>query len=143
MTLQIYLERYLSKLGTLDPRPWLKQGWTRLYSRQGQAVKSIKELKQGDHLEAQLIDGRIALEVKQEKNKMDQSDLMESQTFNKMVARIESIIGNISKENIDLDEVLSQTEEGYKILKSMKLKLEDAKLKIEQLKKEYQPGAEG
>ena len=74
---------------------------------------------------------------------MDQSDLMESQTFNKMVARIESIIGNISKENIDLDEVLSQTEEGYKILKSMKLKLEDAKLKIEQLKKEYQPGAEG
>lgn len=72
---------------------------------------------------------------------MDQNPI-ESQSFNKMVNRIEGIINRISGENIDLDEVLSQTEEGYKVLKSMKLKLEDAKNKIEQLKQEYQPGQE-
>ena len=72
---------------------------------------------------------------------MDKSTI-ESQSFNKMVNRIEGIISRISGDNIDLDEVLSQTEEGYKVLKSMKLKLEDAKNKIEQLKQEYQPGGD-
>ena len=67
---------------------------------------------------------------------------IESQSFNKMVSRIEGIISRISGDNIDLDEVLAQTEEGYKVLKSMKLKLEDAKNKIEQLKQEYQPGSD-
>ncbi len=73
---------------------------------------------------------------------MSQSNPIESQSFNKMVGKIEKIIKNISSENIDLDQVLAETEEGYKLLKSMKSKLEETKCKIEQLKEEYQPSSE-
>lgn len=70
---------------------------------------------------------------------MTQPKELESQTFNNMVIKIEKIIENISSDKVDLDDVLDKTEEGYKILKSMKLKLEEAKTKIEQLKDEYNP----
>ena len=70
---------------------------------------------------------------------MSQIKENEAQSFNKMVVKIEGIIERISSDHIDLDEVLEHTEEGYKLLKSMKSKLEDAKSKIEQLKEEYHP----
>ena len=63
----------------------------------------------------------------------------ESESFQKMVSDVESIITRISSQNIDLDEVLEQTEEGYKLLSSMKKRLSDAKERIEQLKLEYEP----
>jgi|LakMenEpi03Aug12_release.lakeMendotaPanAssembly.Ray.scaffolds.fasta_scaffold426328_2 exodeoxyribonuclease VII small subunit len=65
----------------------------------------------------------------------------ESESFQKMVSDVESIITRISSQNIDLDEVLEQTEEGYKLLSSMKKRLSDAKERIEQLKLEYEPDA--
>jgi|GEM_PF-7134365 len=63
----------------------------------------------------------------------------ESESFQKMVSDVEKIITRISSHNIDLDEVLEQTEEGYKLLSSMKKRLSDAKERIEQLKLEYEP----
>lgn len=63
----------------------------------------------------------------------------ESESFQKMVSDVENIITKISSNNIDLDEVLEQTEEGYKLLSSMKQRLADAKERIEQLKLEYEP----
>ena len=63
----------------------------------------------------------------------------ESENFQKMVTDVESIITQISSNNIDLDEVLEKTEQGYKLLASMKGRLKEAKDKIEQLKLEYEP----
>ena len=63
----------------------------------------------------------------------------ESQSFQKMVTDVESIITEISSNNIDLDEVLEKTEKGYKLLASMRVRLKEAKDKIEQLKVEYEP----
>ena len=62
-----------------------------------------------------------------------------SASFQKMVTDVENIITQISSNNIDLDEVLEKTEEGYKLLASMKGRLKEAKSKIEQLKSEYEP----
>lgn len=73
---------------------------------------------------------------------MNQHEENKSHTFNNMVTKIENIIAEISSNRIDLDDVLEKTEEGYKLLKSMKHKLEDAKSKIEQLKNEYNPSDE-
>ena len=63
----------------------------------------------------------------------------QSESFNQMISKIEGIIAEMSSQDVDLDDVLSKTEEGYKLLKSMKEKLEEAKEKIEQLKNDYDP----
>ena len=70
---------------------------------------------------------------------MTQKKMNESENFQKMVTDVESIITQISSNNIDLDEVLEKTEQGYKLLASMKGRLKEAKDKIEQLKLEYEP----
>lgn len=66
----------------------------------------------------------------------------ESQSFQKMVTEVESIITQISSNHIDLDEVLEKTEQGYKLLSSMRERLKEAKDKIEQLKTDYEPAEE-
>lgn len=63
----------------------------------------------------------------------------ESVSFQKMVTDVENIITKISSNGASLDEVLEKTEEGYKLLASMRGRLKDAKNKIEQLKAEYEP----
>ena len=70
---------------------------------------------------------------------MMEKNMNESESFQKMVTDVESIITQISSSNIDLDEVLEKTEQGYKLLASMKGRLKEAKDKIEQLKTEYEP----
>lgn len=63
MDLSLKLQSFFTELKALDPRPWLKLGWTRLYSGQGELVKSIKDLKSGDKIEAQLLDGRVHMDI--------------------------------------------------------------------------------
>jgi exonuclease VII large subunit len=60
------MERILADLDKvfagLDPRPWLRQGWTQLFSGTHQ-IKSIGDLKLNSALRARLVDGTVDLIV--------------------------------------------------------------------------------
>ena len=67
------LEKFMTRITSLDPRPWLKAGWTRLYNKEGSVVKSVEFLDESDALEAQLIDGRVNLKITSVKKRKDLS----------------------------------------------------------------------
>lgn len=64
---QLSLESYRARLGSLDPRPWLTKGWTQIYRRDGQLVKSVETLSVSEEVEARFVDGKASFEVKEVK----------------------------------------------------------------------------
>lgn len=54
-----------SLLQNKDPRPWIKQGWTQLWSSHQSQIFSVKQLAQGETLKARLEDGVVELVVHQ------------------------------------------------------------------------------
>ena len=67
------------------------------------------------------------------------SSVKESVKYQTMIKKVEKICADISKQDIDLDEMLGKVEEGYSLLKSMRGRLDQAKDKVDQLKAEYEP----
>lgn len=50
------------RLTQLDPKPWLKEGWTQLVSA-GKKITSIHDVEIGDHLTARVVDGTFTLKI--------------------------------------------------------------------------------
>jgi exodeoxyribonuclease VII large subunit len=51
-----------TRLTSLDPKPWLERGWTRL-SVGGETIDSVRRLRKGMHVHARLKDGPVTLVV--------------------------------------------------------------------------------
>lgn len=63
------------------------------------------------------------------------SNTKEELSFEEAVKNLENIIENLESGDIDLAELIDQYENGSKLLKTCKQRLEEAELKIELLRK--------
>ena len=63
--------------------------------------------------------------------------MKESEKYQIMITKVESIIRSIDHDKVDLDEMLTKVEEGYKLIHKMRERLKDAKNKVEELKSQY------
>ena len=64
------LDKFLFNIQKVDPRPWMKQGYTRLKKDSGGKIiniSSVEEVSDGDSLEAGFIDGVLKLRVESKK----------------------------------------------------------------------------
>lgn len=72
--LGLLFESFQAKLLSYDPRPWLEKGWTQIYRKDGQIVKSVVDLSLSEKVEACFLDGKASFEVKEIK-KIGQNSL--------------------------------------------------------------------
>lgn len=61
----------------------------------------------------------------------------ESEKYEVMLNKVETIIENINNESIPLDELLDQVKEGYSLISQMKSRLEETKEKVETLNEQF------
>ncbi len=61
---------------------------------------------------------------------------MESQTYGKMLENVEDIVKGLSSGNIDLDQMVSEVERGYELIKVMRERLQSTRMKLEDLRKD-------
>jgi exodeoxyribonuclease VII small subunit len=61
----------------------------------------------------------------------------ESQSYQAMLSQVETILGEISSPNLDLDELVKKVETGYNLIRQMRERLKDVKGKIEKLQVEH------
>ncbi len=72
-----HLHGLQNELTRIDPQPWLNTGWTQL-SRKGRPLKTVRDFKPGDEVQARLRDGLMTLSVttiKPKANDLDQKTL--------------------------------------------------------------------
>ncbi len=62
----------------------------------------------------------------------------ESQSYRMMLEEIEKILGKISADDIDLDILVAQVEQGYGLIKNLRLRLAETRNKIENLRLDYE-----
>lgn len=60
----------------------------------------------------------------------------ESQAYQAMLEEVEQITTEVSAAEADLDEMVEKIERGYGLLKNMKKRLDDTKMKVEKLRGE-------
>lgn len=69
--------------------------------------------------------------------------MKESEKYSSMLKQVETIVGEISSSNIDLDAMVEKVETGYDLIKKMRLRLQDTKVKIEELRNDFDSSQEG
>ena len=62
----------------------------------------------------------------------------ENVSYKEMLGKVESIVELVSDPDLDLDELVAKVEEGYGLIRKMRTRLEDTKLKVEALREEYE-----
>ena len=67
---------------------------------------------------------------------MEADDQTTKLTFEKALAKLETIVESMESGDVPLAELLAKFEEGNKLLKLCESRLKDAEIKIEQLKKQ-------
>lgn len=69
--------------------------------------------------------------------------MKESEKYSSMLKKVETIVGEISSSDIDLDAMVEKVETGYDLIKKMRLRLQDTKSKIEELRNDFDSSQEG
>ncbi len=68
----------------------------------------------------------------------------ESPSYRLMLDEVEKILGKISAEDIDLDNLVAEVERGYALIKTLRSRLAETRSKVEKLRLDYeQPPGEG
>lgn len=62
----------------------------------------------------------------------------ESASYQNMLEEVEGIVRSVSGGPLDLDEVVTRVETGYKLIKQMRTRLDATKAKIEKLRTEFE-----
>lgn len=62
----------------------------------------------------------------------------ESASYQHMLEEVEGIVRSVSGGPLDLDEVVTRVEKGYKLIKQMRTRLDTTKAKIEKLRTEFE-----
>lgn len=65
----------------------------------------------------------------------------ESQSYQLMLEEVEGIVRTVSGGPMDLDEVVSRVERGYKLIKTMRQRLDTTKARVEKLRTEFENDA--
>ena len=65
-------------------------------------------------------------------------DSKESASYQQMLEEVEGIVRSVSGGPLDLDEVVTRVEKGYKLIKQMRTRLDTTKAKIEKLRTEFE-----
>lgn len=60
--LSLALAELEKKIIAKDPTPWLKEGWTQLWGKNG-PLKKLADARLGEAVEARLVDGRVGLTI--------------------------------------------------------------------------------
>jgi len=61
----------------------------------------------------------------------------DSQNYQKMLEEAEAIVQDIGSGKMDLDQMVSKIERGYILIKDMRHRLDETKLKIEKLREAH------
>ncbi len=62
----------------------------------------------------------------------------ESATYKDMMGKVEILVREVSSPDIDLDDMVSRVEEGYKLIKQLRERLDTTKKKVEDLRSEFE-----
>ena len=62
----------------------------------------------------------------------------ESKTYQSMLEDVENIVRTVGTGQLDLDDVVVKVEEGYKLIKTMRSRLDATKTKVEELRAEFE-----
>lgn len=62
----------------------------------------------------------------------------ESASYQSMLEEVESIVRHVSSGPLDLDDVVSKVEQGYKLIRTMRSRLDATKAKVETLRSEFE-----
>lgn len=65
----------------------------------------------------------------------------ESQSYQQMLEEVDGIVRSVSGGPLDLDEVVSRVERGYKLIKQMRERLDNTKSRVERLRTEFETDA--
>lgn len=68
---------------------------------------------------------------------LEMTEEIESMKYQEMLSDVENIIGDISSDHVDLDIMVEKVEKGYHLIKEMKKRLDDTKMKISKLQLEF------
>jgi len=63
--------------------------------------------------------------------------MKESQTYQNMLNEVELLVRDIAAPDLDLDAMVQKVERGYELIQTMKSRLEETKLRIDQLHQRY------
>ncbi len=67
----------------------------------------------------------------------------ESTSYRQMLDDIEKILGKIAADDIDLDQLVAQVEQGYSLIKTLKQRLGETRNKIENLRLDFEEQKDG
>lgn len=67
----------------------------------------------------------------------ESSPTKESETYEQMLSQVETIVRRLDEPNLDLDTMVNQVEQGFKLIQSMRARLEQTQERIENLRLEF------
>ncbi len=62
----------------------------------------------------------------------------ESQTYQAMLTELDEIVRNVGQGQLDLDEIVSKIEHGYKLISTMRERLDTTKARVEKLRVSFE-----
>ncbi|MCX6129883.1 MAG: exodeoxyribonuclease VII small subunit [Proteobacteria bacterium] len=68
--------------------------------------------------------------------------MKESQTYQNMLTEVENLVREISASDLDLDAMVQKVERGYELIRTMKLRLEETKTRIDLLHERFDEARE-
>lgn len=69
---------------------------------------------------------------------MSKSKSNESQTYQTMLTELDDIVRQVGQGQLDLDEIVSKIEHGYKLISTMRERLDTTKAKVEKLRVDFE-----
>ncbi len=68
--------------------------------------------------------------------------MKQSEKYSSMLKQVETIVNEISTSDIDLDVMVEKVETGYELIKKMRSRLKETKVKIEDLRSDFDASQE-
>jgi exodeoxyribonuclease VII small subunit len=64
--------------------------------------------------------------------------MKESQSYQSMLQEVEMIVRDVASPDLDLDQMVQKVERGYELIRAMKGRLDETKLRMDQLHQKFE-----